>query len=398
MILIISSVFPPEPVVSAFVGNDLAEALSETNMVTVISPKPTRPSGFIFKEKKEENKKYKHVILDSYTYPESRLLGRMRESYSFGKHAVKYIKKYHSDIQCIFIHAWPIFAQYLIIRASKKFGIPAISHIVDVYPEALIGKLPFFKSFFYNLLLPVDKYVLKKSLKVITISPKMKKYLVESRKLEEDKVEVVYNWQNEEWFRQFMTSKNTINENTHFTFMYLGNLSRTAALDVVINAFNKSSLENSRLIIAGNGSEKESLMSVVEDCNNLNISFQNAPMEQVPEIQDNADVLVLSLKKGASLFALPSKLSAYMFSGKPIIACVEEDSDTAEAIKEAGCGWIIEPQNMNALIEIMKKATSMSKQDMLRIGKNGSEYSWKNYCRKTNLDKMVNIIEKSLLF
>ena len=46
-ILIISAVFPPEPVVSANLSRDLAEELSKNNQVTVLCPKPTRPNGFI---------------------------------------------------------------------------------------------------------------------------------------------------------------------------------------------------------------------------------------------------------------------------------------------------------------------------------------------------------------
>ena len=50
-ILIISCVFPPEPVVSAQMSLDIAEALSKNNDVTVISPRPTRPMDFKFDEK-----------------------------------------------------------------------------------------------------------------------------------------------------------------------------------------------------------------------------------------------------------------------------------------------------------------------------------------------------------
>jgi len=37
------------------------------------------------------------------------------------------------------------------------------------------------------------------------------------------------------------------------------------------------------------------------------------PNNESAEIQDKADVLILSLKKGTARFSLPSKLSAYLF-------------------------------------------------------------------------------------
>ncbi|MBI9063782.1 MAG: hypothetical protein JEZ14_17505 [Marinilabiliaceae bacterium] len=146
MILLVSSVFPPEPVVSATIGRDMAEALSENCEVMVVTPKPTRPLGFSFKKLSTGNQKFKHFVLNSYTYPESRLFGRLRESYSFGKHVVDYIKKYKAEIQCVYIHSWPLVAPYKIVKASKKYSLPTIIHIVDIYPEALSDKLLFLKK------------------------------------------------------------------------------------------------------------------------------------------------------------------------------------------------------------------------------------------------------------
>ncbi|MCB4234535.1 hypothetical protein LDL59_03830 [Kaistella anthropi] len=91
-ILIISCVFPPEPVVSAQLSLDIAEALSKNNDVTVISPRPTRPMDFKFDEK-QSNYPFTHIVADSFTYPKSKIYGRMKESYSFGRWCEKYIKK-----------------------------------------------------------------------------------------------------------------------------------------------------------------------------------------------------------------------------------------------------------------------------------------------------------------
>lgn len=396
MILIISSVFPPEPVVSATIANDLANSLSANRNVTVITPKPTRPSGYIFDNTQITNKGYEHIILNSYTCPKSKLFGRLRESYSFGIHARQYIMNNIQHIQGIFIHAWPLFAQYIIVRTAKKYSIPIVSHIVDIYPEALVEKLPFFKGLVYKLLLPLDRYSLKNSKKIITISPKMKNHLVQTRGINTKNIDVIYNWQNEEWFLSYKELFGEKTKKENFTFMYLGNLSRTAALDILLYAFDKSNINNSKIIIAGNGSEKETLVSIASDNKNNKIEFWDAPMKKVPDIQDHADVLLISLKKGASLFALPSKLSAYMFSEKPIIACVEEESDTAEAIKRANCGWVVPPENIDNLVETFRYVASLSTSDLQIKGNNGYKYALENYSKNANLEKLVTSIVNNL--
>ena len=392
MILLISCVFPPEPVVSASLAFDLFKALSKIMAVKVLTPKPSRPFGFSFNEAGEKEYEDDHIILNSFTYPKSKILGRMFESYSFGKHASRYISKNRSLIQCIYINTWPLFAQYFIVKTSKKYSIPTVLHIQDIYPESLLDKLPIFKNLIFNLLYPIEKYVQKNATRVVTISPGMKTYLIKTRGLDDRKIAEVFNWQNEEKFIASNNIRRSEDKNACFTFMFLGNLNRTAAIDILISAYQTTSIENSRLIIAGSGSQKDSLISLAASYNGINIEFWDAPMMKVPEIQFNADVLLLNLKKGAARFALPSKLPAYMFSAKPIIACVDEDSDTANAIKIANCGWIVPPEDPEALSKAMVKVSSIPKEDLNKFGRNGFTYASENFSNKINLQKLVTII------
>lgn len=110
-ILVVSALFPPEPVVSSGLSFDVADELVKRgNNITVICPKPTRPLGYIFSNKFQTNPKLLKVILNSYTCPESRILGRLRESYSFGIHCSRFIMTNHKSIDAIYANTWPLFA------------------------------------------------------------------------------------------------------------------------------------------------------------------------------------------------------------------------------------------------------------------------------------------------
>jgi glycosyltransferase involved in cell wall biosynthesis len=114
----------------------------------------------------------------------------------------------------------------------------------------------------------------------------------------------------------------------------------------------------------------------------------------VPEIQAQADVMVLPLKRGAALSSVPSKLIAYLFSKKPVIACAEETSDTSLAIKRAGCGWVQPPENMEQLVNAFQKAISLSKNDLESYGINGFNYAVDNYSQQVNLLKFVHVVRE----
>jgi len=390
-ILIASCVFPPEPVVSATISFDLANHLAKDNTVTVISPKPTRPEGYNFDDNPvDKNRKFKHVVVNSYTSPKSKILPRFYESYSLGKHIAKYIKKNKGNIDVVYINSWPLASQYLIVKACKKLNIETVVHIQDIYPETLINKLPALKSFFYKLLLPLDKYILKNARTVVTISSGMKTHLAHTRSLEEDCIKIVYNWQNIK--KAAARSK----ENELFTFVYLGSLSPSAQIESIIEGFGVLNNSNAKLIIAGSGSDEEKLKKIAENYPDAQIEFTLAPSDKVAEIQAKADVLVLSLREGVGKIALPSKLVSYMFSKKPILAIVESDCDIEKIILDADCGWVVK---QNQQEEIKNKMSELIKTDsklLLEKGERSEVYAIQNLSREVNLEKLSKIITNDL--
>ena len=392
-ILLISALFPPEPVVSAMLSRDIAESLSRRNKVVVLCPKPSRPEGYEF-EKVEEPNGYKVIRINSFLSPASKIVGRFRESYSLGKRCADYIKKNSAAIDCIYINSWPLASQYLIIRAAKKFKIPCVLHIQDIYPESLTGKLPkAVRNLFYNLLLPIDKYSLKNATRILGISENMIAYLSRSRKVDKSKFELVRNWQDDQSFLDFVPGKR---ESSDFIFMYVGSISASAGVENLIYAFDKAGLNNSRLLIVGNGAEKNACIAIVKELNNDQIEFLEVIPAEVPCIQSKADVLLLPLKKGISLTATPSKLTAYLFSAKPVIACVEHESDVANILKSGGCGFVVKPEDVDALALTMKYTVELNNGELLQMGKKAKEYATANLSKEANLSKVVKIIEDTV--
>ena len=397
-ILIFSAVFPPEPVVSAQLSLDIATELSNNNSVVVLSPKPSRPESFRFKE---TNKilSFKHMVLDSFTCPKSSTWGRLRESYSFGKKCVEYIRKNYSEIDCIYQNSWPLFAQYMIVKAAKRYKIPIITHVQDIYPESFTNKLSIGGGIMNYVLLPIDKFILENSTKVLCISENMRNQLQKSRTISSEKFEVVVNWQDEENFIEFQKNNDIIKlvGKTLFTFMYLGNNGPVAGVDFLIRAYHKAQIPRSQLVIAGSGSKTENCKELVRKLGVDNVIFVPVPDGKVPEIQAQSDVMLLPVKRGGAMSSIPSKLPAYMFSAKPIIGSLDLESDTARAINESGSGLVVEPENMNGLINAMRELSSMSKVDLKDKGKSGFEYAMVHFSKKSNLQKVVSIIERTIL-
>jgi len=391
-ILIISCVFPPEPVVSAKLSYDIATKLTQNgNQVSVISPKPTRPLNFKFNSSGIKSV-FKHVIMDSFTSPKSDIFGRMRESYSFGKKCSDYINNNRHNIDIIYINSWPLFSQYLIIKTAKKYNILTVVHVQDIYPESISNKLNIGGSILQKTFQPMDKYILTNANKIICISENMKIHLSQTRKLPACKFQIVSNWQDEDSFIDYKKKSVEDQIKEVFSFMYLGNNGPVAGVDFLIKSFAKVAIENSQLIIAGGGSKTDACKELVKDLGIDNVVFIPVPDGKVPEIQAQADVMLLPVKKGGAMSSIPSKLPAYMLSAKPIIGSLDLKSDTAIAIMDANCGIVIEPENEDYLVRAMREIRNFEKNKLIEMGENGFSYAMRNFSKSYNLEKIVNII------
>ena len=392
-ILFVSGVFYPEPVVSARLQTDLAKKLSENYFVTVLRPRPTRPKGFSFPEYDYSVLPFKIVEIDSYTSPASSLIGRFRESISHGRWCARYIRRHHKEIDFVYNDSWHLFGVYQVAKATNKYCIPYITPVQDVYPESLASKMPDIKilrSLVMYLLKPLDHYVLSHAACVQTNSEKMADYLSESRAIDRMRFVVVRNWQDDREFLEFARRDVKKSQKGVFTFMYLGNIGPLAGIEVLLETFAKANLRNARLVIAGSGPAKADLQlkSKQYACN---IEFWDVPTGRVPETQAQADVMLLPVRKGFAKSSVPSKLIAYMFSAKPIIASVDTDSDTAECVRSSGAGWVAEPESVKSLGMCMEESFHSSEDILRQKGRRGYNYAIEKFSKKKNLEILNRI-------
>ena len=388
-VLLALSVFPPEPIVSANLMADLAEELSKSYNVTVLRPHPTRPKGFKMPVYDPFSLPYKVMEMETYTHPESSLVGRFRESISMGNVYARYIKGHHNEIDFIVNDAWHLFGYNKVAHAAVKYGIPYIVPVQDIYPESLTSKLldvKLLKWIVMKSLGPMDRYTLTHSAKIHVISDKMRDILSETRGIEKDHFVIVRNWQDE---RPFLNCTEKKESSAPFTFMYLGNVGPLAGVDVLINSFEKADLDNARLVIAGSGSAKEHLQEVKKGCKSQ-IEFWDVPGGMVPAIQAKADVMCLPVKKGFAMSSVPSKLPAYMFSAKPILASVDAESDTARCINDSNAGWVCEPENVEQISNLMQRIVGFKREELSTMGISGREYAVKEFSRTENLRILTN--------
>ena len=98
-----------------------------------------------------------------------------------------------------------------------------------------------------------------------------------------------------------------------------------------------------------------------------------------------ADVLLLPTQGEQSLVSVPSKLISYMLSGRPILAMVLSNSDTAKLIIKAKAGWVIPPDDPVGTAAALKVIAASAPEEVRAAGAQGLDYALSNLTREANL-------------
>lgn len=172
-----------------------------------------------------------------------------------------------------------------------------------------------------------------------------------------------------------------------FVVVYSGNVGEKQGLDVVVEAA-RLTLEQQlpiRYVIMGDGSYLPHLMESARTKNVENIVF--LPLQSsndYPAVLASADALLLTQRDGVLDSVAPSKLLSYMAAGRPVIAAVNAKSVAADAVREAACGLLVEPERPRLLVEACE---SLRRSDSVRraAGERGRRFAVEHFSRQSSL-------------
>jgi len=134
--------------------------------------------------------------------------------------------------------------------------------------------------------------------------------------------------------------------------MYAGNVGLSQSLDLVIAAARAylHSRPEVTFVINGGGAARPDLEQQAADLPNLRF-VDMAPIERLPEVLAAADVHVVPLRTGLARSSVPSKMYSILAAGRPIVASVDEGTEVARTVEQAGAGVSVPPDDPAAFID-----------------------------------------------
>ncbi len=237
-----------------------------------------------------------------------------------------------------------------LVRGIRR--VPVVYDIQDMWPDTLRATGMLSNERVLDWVSRLCKWVYRRVDRIVVLSPGFKKLLVD-RGVPEKKMELIYNWCNEELLNQSACKgSEKLPAEGKFRIVFAGNMGKAQALYSVLDAasiLQKNGDQAVAFVFVGGGVEAERLEKYSRELQLRNVHFlPRVPMSRIGSILKEADALLVHLKNDP-LFrvTIPSKVQAYMAIGKPILVAVE--GDAADLVQECGCGETAVPENPDSI-------------------------------------------------
>lgn len=295
-------------------------------------------------------------------------------------------------------HPFVIYPSYLFSKISKS---KLIFEVRDLWPLSLVelGNISKYNPFIVLLQIAED-FAYKKADKVVSLLPKTLDYMI-LRGMKKEKFVYIPNginieeWENlkEQLPEEHINTLEKLKNEGNFLVCYAGSHGIANALEYLVESAKYIKDLSIKIILVGQGPEKENLIKYSKNNNLENLLFLPAiPKNSIPSLLKYMDCLYIGWQK-ISLYRFgvsANKIFDYMISGKPIIHAVEAGNDP---VKEANCGLTITPENPQAITDAIKKLYYMKPIERQQMGENGREYVIKNHDYKKLAKKFIEIVK-----
>ena len=396
--------FYPESISSSHLDSDLHQAIVDAGMqIELYTATPCR--GVTDAVRQEYKKKRVEVMYDG------QMTVHRYSLYKEGKNpllrALRYfiqcVKQFNRGVfakgarECdvMFVASTPPIKGAMAAMIKKCRRIPMVYNLQDIFPDSLVGTgLAKRGGMLWKIGRVVENVTYRNADKIIVISQDFKRNIM-AKGVPEEKIEVIYNWVDENAVQPVAKAENPLYEEfglsrDKFTMVYAGNMGNAQNIGIILDGaallpevqfalFGTDGLENE----VRNRIEKEGLSNV-----HLN---PLQPYERVSQVYSLGDACIVSCKEGLGGSAMPSKTWTIMSCGRPVVASFDE-GELKEILENNNCGVFSHAGNVKEFVAAIRQlATNREKCE--EMGKNARQFILNNLTKEVGAKKYVDIIK-----
>jgi glycosyltransferase involved in cell wall biosynthesis len=334
-------------------------------------------------------------------------LNRLKNMFTFYKNILSVTRKNNQQFgepDVILASSPQPFALIAGMKIAKRYGVPSICEIRDLWPKSIVAYgILGEKNLLTKILYRGERWIYKKADSLIFTMEGVKDYIKEKKWDDVINLEKIYHISNGLNIKQFDESVEKYKfDDTDldciecFKVIYTGSIRRANSVELLINAAQmlpKYSGREIRLILYGDGTEKERLEKLCEEKKIYNVIFKGKiELKFIPYVLSKADLNILHnknteiMKYGGS----QRKLFEYLASGKLVLSTITMGYDI---IKKYDAGITLQEQSPETISKAISNIADTEKSVYNELRKNARKCSY-DYDFAVLSKKLIKVIEK----
>ncbi|MBW3085719.1 hypothetical protein KEM60_01927 [Austwickia sp. TVS 96-490-7B] len=398
--------YDPEPGPAALPGV-LARGLAERGHdVRVLTGIPNYPTGEVhegYKATRAITEKMGGVTVHRvplYPSHDASAVHRIANYSTFGTSALIAAPHIFSDVDALWVNYSPITVGPAQWAAKYLRSVPSVVHVLDLWPDTVMASGRATSPASSQVLRGLNywcKAMYGAADSVAYISPGVGKVLQE-RGVAEHKLHYVPMWADENIFyptTDNMRAQLGISEEAT-VLLYAGALGVAQNLRPLIQACAMLPRDGSFVaIIAGSGTEEQSLRSLSSEIASQNIRFiGRVPQQEMTSLISTADLCYISLNDHPhAQITLPSKTQSTFASSRAVI--LNGKGDAAEILRDADAGWVCNENSPEGISNTLMTAMSAGRLAIKRKGENGRKYYLRNFSQKVAVENVEKLLQNA---
>lgn len=384
-VFLFSEMYYPEETSTGYLLTHLMESLSKHWDISVITGPATNHLQPVNHPARETVNNVSIIRNMGSTFNKNVLLGRIANIVTRSITLFASGLRQVSRGSILFVVTNPPTLPFMAALIARIRGATLLVLVHDLYPDALAATGALKESSpAYKLLRWLTRVMFRSATAVVVLGRDTAHHLMTVYRVPENRISVIPNWAEHGLIQPTPRKSSKLLAELglldKFVVLYAGNLGRTHGVEQLAAAAQSLKVAPSiHFLVIGDGHKRRWLERFAESSQLGNMTIlPTRPRSEQSEFLAACDVAVILLVSNMRAVSVPSRLYSHMAAGRPIIAACEPRSELQQVIEEEQIGWVIEPENGEALAATILRAAQSTAQ-LHAMGQRAYEASLKKY-------------------
>ncbi|MEU0127125.1 glycosyltransferase [Streptomyces sp. NPDC006289] len=174
--------------------------------------------------------------------------------------------------------------------------------------------------------------------------------------------------------------------------LHSGNMGLKQGLEVLVALARLA--PDVRVVLMGDGNQRGALRELAGGLPNIDF-LPPSGAEEFTDVLAAADVLAVTQRASVLDMSVPSKLTSYFVSGRPVVASVADEGGTADEVRRSGAGVLVAPEDPAALLAAVR-ALAADPAEADALGAHGPGYVERHLGREAGLARFDALLAEAL--